>query len=125
MFALFALIACGVGELDVTSSAEGCTDYDFDDPEESALSSEVDGSTALVWRTYVERENTDDVFAPEIEGDAHILTVREKWQSGSDAKATCIEPRITITGLEGTLEVQWFTEDDETIPFNTIEVAPS
>lgn len=124
MFVFFALFACGVGQLDVTSSAEGCTNYDFDDPEESALSSKVDGTTALIWRTYVERENTDDVFAPEIEGDANILTVYEKWESGSDGNATCIEPRVTIKGLEGTLEVQWYTEADQNIPFNTIEVAP-
>lgn len=125
MFALFALLACGVGELDVTSSAEGCTNYSFDNPEESTLTSSVDGSTALVWRTYVERENTDDVFAPTIEGDANILTIHEKWEAGTDGNPTCIEPRVTIKGLEGTLEVQWFTEADKTIPFNTIEVEPA
>ena len=123
MFALFSLIACGVGDLDVTSSTEACTDHDFINPAKSQLTTDVAGSTVLVWRTYVERDNADDVFAPEIIGEGNVLEVYEAWEAGSDGQEWCLEPRVTIRGLTGTLEVQWYT-DSESVPFDTVEVEP-
>ncbi len=117
------LLAC-VGNPELSPSSQGCTNYDFDEPQESTVEASVDGDVANVWRTYVERENTDDTFDPDLSGEGNVVEVHEKWIAGSDGTSTCLEPHVQIKGFGAKIEVRWFTEDNSSVPVNTLELEP-
>lgn len=120
---LFWLFGC-VGNPELASSTTGCSDYDFDDVNPSTVQSDVDGDVADVWRTYVERDNLDDVFDPEMSGDGDVVEIRERWTAGSDGVATCLEPHVQISGFGAPIEVRWFTEENTGVPVDTLELEP-
>ena len=120
---LLLLIAC-VGNPVITPSTEGCQNYDFDDPQDSKIESSVKGDKADVYRSFVERENLDDAFDPEIVADGNVIEVHEAWVPGSDGNATCLEPHVLIEEFEATIEVRWFTPDDDNVPVDTVNLTP-
>ncbi|GDX82547.1 hypothetical protein LBMAG42_43580 [Deltaproteobacteria bacterium] len=117
------LLAC-VGNPELSPSSQGCTNYDFDEPQDSTVEYSVDGDVADVWRTYVERDNTDDSFEPDLSGEGNVVEVHEKWVAGSDANATCLEPHVRIKGFGAPIEVRWFTADNSAVPVDTLEIEP-
>lgn len=120
---LLLLLAC-VGNPVITPTTEGCHNYDFDDPKDSKIESSVKGDKADVYRSYVERENLDDEFAPDIVAEGNVVEVHEAWVPGSDGNATCLEPHVIIEEFGATIEVRWFTPDDDNVPLDTVTLSP-
>ncbi len=119
----FLLLAC-VGNPVITTSTTGCTNYDFDDPKPSAIEASVKDGVADVYRSYVERENLDDAFDPEIVTDGAVIEVFEAWTAGSDGNANCLDPHISIEDFGAPIEVRWYTPDDQNVPLDTVTVSP-
>lgn len=119
---MLALLLLACSSAHVSSSVEDCKDYDFTGEQESTLESSVDGNTADVWRTYVERENTDDAFAPDIVDDGGVISVYEAWEEGSDGNPMCVEPHVNLSEMSGEIEVRWYLDAGDSVPFNTVRV---
>jgi len=119
---MLALLLLACSSAQVSSSVEDCTDYDFSGEQESTLASSVDGSTGDVWRTYVERANTDDSFAPDIVADGPVINVYEAWEDGSDANPMCMEPHVTLSDMNGEIEVRWYLDAGASVPFDTVKL---
>ena len=117
------LLAC-VGNPELSPSSQGCTNYDFDEPQDSTVEFSVAGDVADVWRSYVERENADDSFDPDLSGEGNVVEIHEKWVAGSDANPTCLEPHVQIKGFGAPIEVRWFTADNSAVPVDTLEIEP-
>lgn len=115
-------VAC-VGSPVITPSEQGCQNVDLSDPPASTVETSVDGDVAEVWRTMVDRPNTDDYFSPDIVASGDTVEVHEAWEAGTDGTATCLEGHVTIAGFGAPIQVQWFT-DDGSIPFDTVSVQP-
>lgn len=118
---MLLLLACA--SADLKSSLEDCSNYDFSGDQVSTLESTATGSKAVVWRTYVERDNTDDAFAPDIVDEGTVVNLYEVWEAGSDGTPFCFEPTLTLSNLSGQVEVRWFLSPDDSVPFDTVRVS--
>ncbi len=118
---MLLLLACA--SADIKSSLADCSDYNFSGEQESTLESTATGAKAVIWRTYVERENTDDAFAPEIVDEGTVVNLYEVWEAGSDATPWCYEPTLTLSNLNGQVEVRWYLSPDDSVPFDTVRVS--
>jgi hypothetical protein len=121
--ALFAVLAlgCGPQELRVSSTAEGCTDYDPASPPAEAIEVAVDANYVRVSHVPV-YENCDGEFTPEVDTDGDVITVREYWTLPDDAGTceTCFEPTVTLKDPDaGKYELSWYVGDGE-IPLDTV-----
>ena len=121
--ALFLLAACG-SQVTLTPSQGGCTDYDFDNPSDSAVETELDGGGGggRVYRTNALLEQTGLLFDPIIEISAGRVEVYEKWSGGETDEAFCYEPSVAFEGLDGKMTVEWYLEEGDTVPFDEVEV---
>jgi hypothetical protein len=120
---LILLVAC-VGNPVITPETEGCVDYDFNGPNKSEIVVNVSDGVADVYRSYVERDNLDDAFEPDIEAEGGLIKVYERWKKGSDGNATCLDPHLIIEEFGAPIEVRWYAPDDMNIPFDTVTVSP-
>lgn len=120
---LVLLTAC-IGNPVVAPSTRGCTDYDFTDPADPKIKQEDDGDAVIVYRTPVVRPNLGDLFDPTVSGEGDLIEVHEAWSSADDATETCLEPIVSITEFGAPIEVRWFTEDNDNVPFDTVTIQP-
>ena len=120
---LVLLVACG-GKVEIQPGQAGCTDYNFEQPEESRLSVSMDGDVAVVQRTNVLIGGTAPVFEPEISVEGDVITVEKAWTGTDETTSFCYLPQVTVTGVTGKLQVRWFLEDDGTTPFDTVNLEP-
>lgn len=121
-----ALLAAGCNsQLEVSVSQDGCTDFSYTDPAPPELQSEVTGpDSANVWRANVLLNQAGATFAPELAIEHGTLSVIEHWTDPASDDTFCYAPMVTITSITGTLEVDWYTEDDLNVPFERITVDP-
>lgn len=120
---LFALFACS-GSITIEPRQDGCTDVDFNDPDDSVLVVEEGDTSVIVRRTNVYTV-TGMLFDPEITADGRVISVREAWvaeEGGAGEDAFCYAPEVEITGAPGTYEVRWYDEADGDVPFDTVDV---
>lgn len=119
---LLLLLACS-SEIQVTPGQSACVDVDFQDPDPSTLEWESTGEgAARVWRTYVFLDQSGLTFTPDLGIEKGVLTVNERWEEPETDDAFCYQPELEITDFRGVLEVRWFTEDDDTVPFATVQL---
>ncbi len=120
--ALLLLAAC-TGQVTLTPGQDGCTDYDFANPADSTIESEVsaDGS-GRVWRTYAVQEQTGLFFDPEIVVGGSVVEVYEKWTGGETDDAFCYAPWVAFEGLSGKMTVEWYLEPGDGVPFDSVDV---
>ena len=120
--ALLLLAACG-SQVTLAPGQDGCTDYDFDNPSDSTVEFDVDGSgSGRVWRTNALLEQTGLTFDPTIEIAGGAVQVFEKWSGGETDEAFCYAPYVAFSGLSGKMTVQWFLEEGDEVPFDEVEV---
>ena len=115
--ALFVGAGCGSYDLNVNSFAEGCEEFDFEDPNEENLelqSTEGAIPAYSVVHTGVE-DACDAEFSPEIAIDGKEISVREFWTAGDvEVCSICWSVGIEIKDPpEGEFVVVWYLEDSE------------
>ncbi len=118
------LSACG-GDVTVTTSQTGCTDFNYSDPADPVVEWESIGEhEVLVWRANVLLDQAGATFSPEYAIDHGVLSVFEHWTDAASDDTFCYQPEVTVGDIRGGLEVRWFTEDDANVPFQTVDVEP-
>ncbi len=110
--------------LSFSSEQPGCTDYDFNDPAESALEVSQQNLSVHVRRTNV-IEACDAVFRPDVTTEGTLVLVREFWEgggdTGEDACETCMVPTLTFSDPPGRkFEFRWYLENAD-VPYSSVE----
>lgn len=119
-----ALTGCG-GEVSVAASQTGCTDFNYSDPADPVVEWEATAEhDANVWRANVLLDQAGATFAPDYAIDKGTLSIFEHWTDPASDDTFCYQPQVAISGIHGTLEVRWYTEDDSDVPFDTVEIKP-
>ena len=122
---LFALLTgCG-GELVATTSQTGCTDFNYSDPADPVVEWESTGANeALIWRANVLLDQAGATFSPDYAVDNGVLSITEHWTDPATDDTFCYEPQVAVSGIHGSIEVRWFTEESTSVPFETVDVEP-
>ncbi|MSQ02352.1 MAG: hypothetical protein EXR71_10765 [Myxococcales bacterium] len=123
MASLWSLLAC-VGDPKLAISTEGCQNVDPDDPADPVVATAIEGDTVDVYRTPVVGHNLEDVFEPTITTDGDLVEIFESWTAGEEATPACLEPHLAVSEFGATIEIRWYTEDDATVPFDTVKIDP-
>lgn len=113
---LSLLLAACASEVVLSTATETCTDYDFDDPEESTVVAEQAGANWLVGRTNVIM-GCDDLFAPDVDASGKDIIVYELWDERTeDDCTTCLEPTLVVQSPPaGVYYVEWHDGDSGTV----------
>ncbi len=120
----FALTGCA-GQVTVTPSQTGCTDFNYSDPADPVVDWASTGDhEADVWRANVLLDQAGATFSPDFSISKGILSVTEHWTDPASDDTFCYQPQLALAGINGTLEVRWFTEDNPDVPVQTVEVEP-
>ena len=120
---LMLLVSCAQ-ELAVEHSQGGCVEYDFDDPADSEVHWEWADPIAKIWRTNVALEQSQLEFDPTFKTDGNLVSIYEAWGGEPLEAPFCYQPEIHVEGMTRKLEIRWYSHDDETVPFATLEIEP-
>lgn len=117
MFALL-LLACS-SEISVTPDQGGCVDFSYADPGIPEVSWVPQGAGALVTRDDILLQQSGATFAPEVELDGTVLSLREYWVEPESDDQFCYTASVLVENFGRKLEVRWFVED-EPRPYQTV-----
>jgi len=124
MLLLSNILACGTSELDFSPEINGCSNWDFNNPDNTYLQIVRDGNDILISRQGVIQE-CDAEFTPEYSVDGYKIHVYENWllsETPSECE-TCLAPTIRINNYdEQELEFWWF-EGSDSIPFGVVQTS--
>ena len=115
------LLGCG-STVEVTPSQSACTDVNYQDPAPSELGWEAAADGTRVWRTNVFLDQAGLSFDPELAIDHGTLSIFERWTEPETDDPFCYQPEVLLTDYVGRLEVSWFAEGDDAVPFATVVV---
>ena len=120
--ALLLYVACA-DPISITPSQAGCDEVTPEASPASTLEWEAasDGSIR-VWRSNAYEEQTGLIFDPVVVVDGKIVEIHEAWTGGETADTYCYEPAVTFEGIAKTLQVRWFVDEGDTVPFDTVDV---
>ena len=118
---LMALLACGPGNVTVSSDAPFCSNWDFDDPADPAL--EIEASSTQITATRVGvYAACDAVFSPDISPDGEYIAIYEAWDENEGEADCCFSPYVQLDMERGgKFTIDWFAEGENS-PTHSREV---
>lgn len=122
MLLLSLLFACAE-DTAINYSTEACQNWDLDSEDPPLLSAESTGDGLLVTRNGL-REDCSATFQPDVQIDRKVIRVFEAWEGAGDGTCNlCAMAALDISPLPGrSYEIQWYTEDDDVVPVDTVVV---
>ena len=119
-----ALVGCATSELEFSTETVGCSNWDFNNPENSYLQILRDGNDVLVSRQGVIQQ-CDAQFTASYSVDDYKIHIRENWvlpEGNSDCEV-CLAPTVRIVDYqEQELEFWWY-EGDDNIAFGVVQTS--
>jgi hypothetical protein len=111
---LVALLACGPGNVTVSSDAPFCSNWDFDDPVEPTMEIESTSTRITVTRLGVYAA-CDASFSPDIQPDGDHIAIYEAWDENEGDADCCFSPSVQLDmDRGGKFTIEWFAEGDNT-----------
>ncbi|MCB9759176.1 MAG: hypothetical protein H6739_05010 [Alphaproteobacteria bacterium] len=119
---LITLLLSCVSETVISYSTEPCQNWDLDSEDPPLVEAVEWGEGLEVTRNGIYR-GCDASFSPDIEPDGKVFRVYEAWEDDSEDCDACWMAQIQVAPLRrGTYEIQWFTEDSDTVPSDDVTV---
>lgn len=110
------VLACGAGDVTLSTDTPPCEDWDFDNPEDPRLDVYLEGNRVVIQRIGVYHAE-DAVFDPEIIADGSVIAIYEGWisESGGDPEF-CYSPVVYADPERpAKFTIEWFGDGENTV----------